>query len=79
MGLETLMPKGAFYLFTDVRSTGLDDNTFAMTLLKDFGVAVVPGSAFGACGAGFVRLSYATSMERLHLAVDRMQKMLSAK
>jgi len=79
MGLPALMPKGAFYLFPDIRSTGLDDTTFAMRLLKDFGVAVVPGSAFGACGAGFVRLSYATSMERLQLAVERMRKMVRAK
>ena len=79
MGLKTLMPKGAFYLFTDVRSTGLDDNAFAMKLLKEFGVAVVPGSAFGPCGAGFVRLSYATSLERIKIAVERMRKMLDAK
>ena len=79
MGLKTLMPKGAFYLFTDVRSTGLDDNAFAMKLLKEFGVAVVPGSAFGSCGAGFVRLSYATSLERIKIAVERMRKMLDAK
>ena len=78
MGLATLQPKGAFYLFTDVRSTGLDDNAFAMRLLKEFGVAVVPGSAFGGCGAGFVRLSYATSMERIRMAVVRMQRMLDS-
>ena len=70
--LRTLLPKGAFYLFTDVRSTGLDDEAFALRLLKDFGVAVVPGSAFGRSGAGFVRLSYATSLEKLHVAVDRI-------
>ena len=78
MGLATLLPKGAFYLFMDIRSTGLDDNAFAMRLLKEFGVAVVPGSAFGGCGAGFVRLSYATSMERIRMAVGRMQRMLDS-
>ena len=78
MGLATLLPKGAFYLFTDIRSTGLDDNAFAMRLLKEFGVAVVPGSAFGGSGAGFVRLSYATSMERIRMAVGRMQRMLDS-
>ena len=78
MGLATLQPKGAFYLFTDIRSTGLDDNAFAMRLLKEFGVAVVPGSAFGGSGAGFVRLSYATSMERIRMAVGRMQRMLDS-
>ena len=78
MRLATLQPKGAFYLFTDIRSTGLDDNAFAMRLLKEFGVAVVPGSAFGGSGAGFVRLSYATSMERIRMAVGRMQRMLDS-
>lgn len=76
MGLKTLMPKGAFYIFSDIRSTGMDDEAFALKLLGDFGVAVVPGSAFGSCGAGFVRLSYATSMEKIRIAVGRMRKML---
>ena len=76
LGLKTLMPKGAFYIFSDIRSTGLSDEDFALRLLKDFGVAVVPGSAFGACGAGFVRMSYATSLEQIKLAVSRIAKML---
>ena len=76
LGLKTLMPKGAFYLFTDIRSTGLTDEEFAIKLLKEYSVAVVPGSAFGACGAGFVRLSYATSMAQLKLAIERLGKML---
>ena len=76
LGLGTLLPKGAFYLFTDIRSTGLSDEDFAMKLLKEQGVAVVPGSAFGACGAGFVRLSYATSMEKIKTAVGRIARMV---
>ena len=76
MGLKTLMPKGAFYLFPDIRSTGLSDEEFALKLLKEFGVACVPGSAFGACGAGFVRMSYATSLEKIRLAVERLGRML---
>ena len=76
LGLKTVMPKGAFYIFSDIRSTGLSDEDFAMKLLKEFGVAVVPGSAFGACGAGFVRMSYATSLEQIKLAVERIGKML---
>ena len=75
LGLKTLLPKGAFYMFPDVRSTGMDDETFALTLLKEHGVACVPGSAFGACGAGFVRMSYATSMDKLRLAVERIAGM----
>jgi len=78
LGLKTLMPKGAFYLFVDVRSTGLSDEDFALKLLKEFGVACVPGSAFGACGAGFVRMSYATSLDKIRIAVSRIEKMLSA-
>ena len=79
LGLKTVMPKGAFYIFCDIRSTGLDDETFALRLLKDFGVAVVPGSAFGACGAGFVRMSYATSLSKIRIAVERLGRMLAAK
>ena len=78
MGLETLMPKGAFYLFPDVRSTGLSSEDFAMKLLKDFGVACVPGGAFGPCGEGYVRMSYATSLEKIKVAVERIGKMLRA-
>ena len=76
LGLKTVLPKGAFYVFADIRSTGLSDEDFALKLLKDFGVACVPGSAFGACGAGFVRMSYATSLEHIKLAVSRLGKML---
>ena len=77
MGLSTVMPRGAFYVFCDIRSTGLGDEEFALRLLREFGVAVVPGSAFGACGAGFVRMSYATSLAKLRVAVERLGRMLS--
>ncbi len=77
LGLRTLMPKGAFYLFVDVRATGLSDEEFALRLLKEHGVACVPGSAFGACGTGFVRMSYATSLEKIKVAVGRISKMLA--
>ena len=76
MGLGTLMPKGAFYAFADIRSSGLSDEDFALRLLEEHAVAVVPGSAFGPSGAGYVRLSYATSMEKLRIAVERMAKFL---
>lgn len=79
MGLETLLPKGAFYIFPRVASTGLTSDDFAMRLLKEHSVACVPGSAFGSCGEGFVRMSYATSMDRIRLAVERMGEMLSGK
>lgn len=76
LGLETVEPQGAFYIFPSVAATGLDDEEFAMRLLKDFGVACVPGGAFGACGRGFVRMSYATSMQKIRVAVERIGKML---
>ena len=78
MGLKTLLPKGAFYIFPDIRRTGMDDETFALRLLKEFGVACVPGSAFGPCGAGFVRMSYATSLEKIRLAVERLGRFLTS-
>ena len=71
-----MMPKGAFYVFSDVSSTGLSDEDFALRLLKEHQVACVPGSAFGASGAGFVRMSYATSMEKIRVAVGRIGRML---
>ena len=76
IGLRTIMPKGAFYVFSDVSSTGLSDEDFALRLLKEHQVACVPGSAFGASGAGFVRMSYATSMEKIRVAVGRIGRML---
>ena len=77
MGLRTFMPEGAFYVFADVSSTGLSGEEFALKLLKEHGVAVVPGAAFGAGGDGFVRLSYATSMPKLRIAVSRIGQMLA--
>lgn len=71
------MPQGAFYVFADVRATGMSDEGFALELLREHGVAVVPGGAFGACGNGFVRLSYATEMEKIAVAVGRMREMLA--
>lgn len=77
IGLDTAMPDGAFYVLADVSRSGLSDEEFAFKLLKDFGVAVVPGSAFGACAAGYVRLSYATSLAKIQIAIERMAKMMS--
>jgi len=76
LGLKTLMPKGAFYIFSDIRSTGLSDEEFAMRLLKEHGVACVPGSAFGRSGTGFVRMSYATSLAKIQLAAERIGEMV---
>ena len=78
LGLRTIMPKGAFYIFPDVRSTGMTSEDFALTLLKKHGVACVPGGAFGKCGEGYVRMSYATSLEKIRMAVERIANMLRA-
>ena len=72
MGLKTLLPKGAFYVFADIRKTGLSSEEFCLRLLNEHAVACVPGPAFGACGEGFVRMSYATSMKKLQLAAERL-------
>ncbi len=74
MGLACHEPRGAFYCFPDVRATGLSDEVFSERLLKEEKVAVVPGSAFGARGAGHVRACYATSHEKLEEACDRIAR-----
>ncbi|HOM67980.1 MAG TPA: pyridoxal phosphate-dependent aminotransferase [Brevefilum fermentans] len=74
LGLDTFEPHGAFYVFPNVINTGLDDETFAERLLKEEGVAVVPGSAFGDAGAGFVRCSYATSYEKIEQALEKIDR-----
>ena len=78
LGLRTILPKGAFYIFPDIRSTGMTSEEFALTLLKEHGVACVPGGAFGPCGEGYVRMSYATSLEKIRMAVERIADMLRA-
>ena len=72
LGLSCFEPKGAFYIFPDVSSTGLSSEAFAENLLKTEHVALVPGSAFGDCGKGYVRCSYATSLEKIDEALARI-------
>ncbi|HBX68804.1 MAG TPA: pyridoxal phosphate-dependent aminotransferase [Chloroflexi bacterium] len=74
LGLPTFEPKGAFYAFPSISPSGMDDDTFSMRLLDEEKVAVVPGSAFGAGGEGFVRCSYATAYEKLEEALERMAR-----
>ena len=78
IGLDCLWPKGAFYTFPSVKSTGLSSTEFAEQLLKAEKVAVVPGVAFGACGEGFVRCCYATSASDLIEAIDRMGRFVQS-
>jgi aminotransferase len=75
-GLPTFEPHGAFYAFPDIRPTGLDGETFSQRLLHERRVAVVPGEAFGEAGRGFVRCSYAASLERLQLALERIDALV---
>jgi aminotransferase len=77
LGLQTFEPRGAFYAFPNIQASGMDDETFAETLLKEEGVAVVPGNAFGPGGEGFVRACYATSYEKLEEALKRMERFMS--
>jgi len=74
MGLPCCEPRGAFYAFPDIRSTGLSSEDFAQQLLKEEKVAVVPGSAFGEQGEGFVRCSYSASIGDLTEAFKRMER-----
>ncbi|ASA77392.1 pyridoxal phosphate-dependent aminotransferase [Thermococcus sp. 5-4] len=79
MGLPTVKPKGAFYIFPRVRDTGLTSKEFSELMLLEAKVAVVPGSAFGSAGEGYIRISYATAYEQLEEAMDRMEKVLKEK
>ncbi|MDH5505697.1 MAG: aminotransferase class I/II-fold pyridoxal phosphate-dependent enzyme [Anaerolineae bacterium] len=74
IGLPTFEPRGAFYAFPRITSTGLDDNEFAQQLLEQEGVAVIPGSAFGPGGGGFVRCSYATAYEKIEEGLRRIER-----
>jgi aminotransferase len=77
LGLSTFEPHGAFYAFPDIRASGMDDEAFAETLLREEGVAVVPGNAFGPGGDGFVRACYATEYSKIEEALVRMERFMS--
>ncbi len=76
MGLHCFEPRGAFYLFPSIKSTGMTSHDFAFGLLKQEQVAVVPGTAFGPSGEGCVRCSYATGMEQLQIAAERIARFI---
>lgn len=77
MGLSCFEPKGAFYCFPCIKSTGMTSEEFAEKLLMEEKVAVVPGNAFGASGEGFVRCSYASSMENIKEALRRIERFVN--
>ena len=74
MGLECFEPNGAFYTFPSIKRLGMTSDEFANRLLKEEKVAVVPGTAFGACGEGYLRVSYAYSLKNLKEALGRMER-----
>ncbi|MEE8358667.1 MAG: aminotransferase class I/II-fold pyridoxal phosphate-dependent enzyme [Candidatus Hydrothermarchaeales archaeon] len=77
IGLECFTPKGAFYAFPSIKSSGVSSEEFAKNLLSEQSVAVVPGTAFGSSGEGFVRCAYAASIDNINEALSRMEKFLS--
>jgi aminotransferase len=72
LGLSCFEPRGAFYAFPNISAAGMDEQTFAEKLLMEERVAVIPGTAFGDCGTGFVRACYATAYEKIEEALERM-------
>lgn len=77
MGLKCALPRGSFYAFPNITATGLGSKEFAVRLLQEEKVACVPGGAFGASGEGFLRCCFATSLEQIQEACDRMERFVA--
>src|SRR5213075_2528344 len=76
MGLKCHLPRGSFYAFPSIKSSGLTSKEFAVKLLEQEKVACVPGSAFGPSGEGYLRCCFATSLDQIEIAMQRMQRFL---
>ena len=76
MGLTCFNPEGAFYVFPCIKSTGLSSEVFCERLLYEHKIAVVPGNAFGECGEGYIRVSYAYSIKHLNHALNCIEHFL---
>lgn len=76
IGLPCFAPEGAFYVFPSIKATGMTSEEFATALLMDEKVAVVPGTAFGDCGEGYLRISYAYSIEKIKEALERIERFM---
>ena len=76
MGLDCFEPFGAFYMFPSIKRFGMTSEEFATRFLEEEKVAVVPGTAFGDCGEGFLRISYAYSLEQLKVALERLERFI---
>lgn len=79
MGLNCIEPEGAFYMFPDISCTGMSSEEFATELIEKYNVAVVPGNCFGAAGEGFVRCCYATDINKIKIAVERIAQLVKSK
>ena len=79
MGLPCAEPEGAFYMFPDIRPTGLSSEEFATELIQNYNVAVVPGNVFGAGGEGFIRCCYATDINKIKVAMERIAELVHKK
>jgi len=77
MGLECFEPYGAFYVFPCIKSLGMTSEEFSTRLLQEEKVAIVPGTAFGECGEGYLRISYAYSIENLKIALERIERFVA--
>ncbi|RXZ76718.1 aminotransferase class I/II-fold pyridoxal phosphate-dependent enzyme [Paenibacillaceae bacterium] len=78
IGLPCHTPEGAFYVFPSIAGTGLSSEQFALQLMKEAGIGVVPGSVFGEGGEGFIRCSYSVAPEQLERALERMERFVKA-
>lgn len=78
MGLDVVEPEGAFYIFPNISSTGLTAEEFATRLIEEYQVAVVPGDVFGAGGAGYIRCCYATDINKIKIALERIAAMVKS-
>ncbi|MBR2792285.1 MAG: aminotransferase class I/II-fold pyridoxal phosphate-dependent enzyme, partial [Erysipelotrichaceae bacterium] len=76
IGLKTHMPEGAFYVFPSIKVTGLSSEEFCEKLLDEENLALVPGNAFGQAGEGYVRISYAYSLDEIKIAISRLESFL---
>lgn len=76
LGLQCFEPFGAFYTFPSIKEFGMSSDAFTMRFLREERVAVVPGTAFGDCGEGFLRISYAYSLESLKTAIGRLERFI---
>jgi aminotransferase len=76
LGLDCFEPRGAFYAFPSIKRSGMAEEVFCETLLKEEQVACIPGNAFGVGGDGFVRMAYATSYEKIETALERLQRFM---